>query len=142
MLLTKAACYTRTNFPRTYPLPISSPLNCATTREYLDLTAFDSIADQIRYYKEAIDVLHASNYQYWYKDYDKHIAPKIKAEDRAATQATAEATDAAIQALLGNHPTMRDLTRELTDSLTAEVNKIWGHHLLPLFTRYTTTTAA
>ncbi len=123
--------------PRVPHIPVLLPTELAVIRAYFDLTAFDLLATQMHHNKEAIKTLRTSYPRYWYKDYDKLIAPKIKTEEgKASEQAIVEATQAALQTILADHPTLRDPTKELVDSLTAEINKIWGQQILPLLAKH------
>jgi hypothetical protein len=118
--------------PRIPRIPALIPSELTAIREHCDLTAFDTIAGRIRHHKEAITALRAASPKYWRKEYDKHIAPSIKPEDESAEQARVAANETAIRAILGDHATMRGLTKELADSLTAELNIIWGQQVLIL----------
>lgn len=116
-------------------ISILLPTELAAIREHFDLAVFDAIAGQIRRHKETITALRAETPKYWRKDYDKHIAPSIKPENEPAEQAKAATNEAAIRTLLGDHPTLRSLTRELVSTLTVEINSIYGQQVLPLLSK-------
>jgi hypothetical protein len=127
-----------TEIPESPPPVAILPSELMAVQDKFNLKAYLPIAERVRHYDAALDVLPSLDAT-WLPRHaevlDEATRMRVDEEDRAIELAD----EPALQKIVGDYASMRDLVQDQVDPLITEVNRIWGEQVLPLIYQYTDT---